>query len=116
MTGGFGLPPIGAAMDQSRWTMESFSSSRMVDGVTANYNKVLRFLLYLPRAGADGVAVFSGGGMEDHLLQFDLEKVLRMSSAASNPFVSTSKPMNLKRNSSDIRCKYGVIHNYMLGC
>ena len=40
---GFGLPPIGAAMDQSRWTMESYSSSRMVDGVTANYNKVLWF-------------------------------------------------------------------------
>ncbi|CAD6247431.1 unnamed protein product [Miscanthus lutarioriparius] len=51
-------------MDQSRWTMESFSSSRMVDGVTANYNKVLRFLLYLPRAGADGVAVFSGGASD----------------------------------------------------
>ncbi|CAD6254530.1 unnamed protein product [Miscanthus lutarioriparius] len=51
-------------MDQSRRTMESYSSSRMVDGVTANYNKVFRFLLCLPRAGGDGVAVFSGGASD----------------------------------------------------
>ncbi|CAD6220963.1 unnamed protein product [Miscanthus lutarioriparius] len=55
-------------MDQSRRMMESYSSSRMVDGVTANYKGRRRWC----------VAVFSGGHqMEDHLLQFDLEKVLR---------------------------------------
>jgi len=32
-----------------------------------------------------------------------------MSSAASNPSGSTSKPMILKRNSSDIEWEYGVL-------